>query len=105
MLSEDIKKELDKYNQDKKTQYKHTHHRMAKVHEQDHEEVDSSDHPEPDLENHFHEESYPMQDSDIEDLLETHTPYSVNMASTYHISTLCFIYWIFVDMGANGGLA
>ena len=48
---------------------------MAKVHEQDHEEVDDSpDHPEPDLENHFHEESYPMQDSDIEDVLETHTP-------------------------------
>ena len=30
-----------------------------------------------------------MQDSDIEDLLETHTPYSVNMASTYHISKYC----------------
>ena len=52
---------------------------MAKVHEQDHEEInDSPDHPEPDLENHFHEESYPMQDSDLEDLLETHTPDTVN---------------------------
>ena len=60
---------------------------MAKDHEQDYEEVDdSSDHPEPDLEIHFQEESYPMQDSDIEDLLESHTPYSVNMTSTYHIS-------------------
>ena len=74
MLSEDIKKELDKSNQKKKAQYKPTHSRMAKEHEQDHEEVDDiPDHPEPDLENHFHEASYPMQDSDIEDLLETHT--------------------------------
>ena len=64
MLSEDIKKELDKYNQDKKAQYKPTHSRMAKVLEQDHEEVDDSpDNPEPDPENHFHEESYPVQDS------------------------------------------
>ena len=71
MLSEDIKKELDKYNQDKKAQYKPSHSRMAKVHEQDHEKVDDSpDHPEPDLENHFQDESYPMQDSDIEDLVE-----------------------------------
>ena len=38
---------------------------MAKVHEQDHEEVDDTpDHPKPDLENYFQEESYPMQDSD-----------------------------------------
>ena len=35
MLSEDIKKELDKYNQEKKAQYKPTHPRMTKVHEQD----------------------------------------------------------------------
>ena len=107
MLSEDIKKELDKYNQDKKTQYKPTHSSMAKVHEQDHEEVDDSpDHPEPDLENHFQEESYLMQDSDIEDLLESHTPYSVNMASTYHISKhSTSSYGSLVDRGANGGLA
>ena len=51
MLSENIKKKVDKYNQDKKAQYKPTCLRMAKVHEQDHEEVDDSpDHPEPDLE-------------------------------------------------------
>ena len=87
MLSEDIEKELNKYNKDKNAQYKPNHSRMAKVHEQEHEEVDySPDHPEPDLENHFHEESYPMQDYEIEDLLETHTPYTENMASTYHIS-------------------
>ena len=39
MLSEDIKKEPDKYNQEKKAQYKPTCPRMAKVHEQDHEEM------------------------------------------------------------------
>ena len=54
MLSEDIKKELDKYNQEKKAQYKPSHSRLTKFHEQDHEEVDDSpDHPEPDLESHF----------------------------------------------------
>ena len=62
MFSEDIKKELDKYNREKKAQYKPTHPTMAKVHEQENEEVDSPDNPEPDLENHFREESYPMQD-------------------------------------------
>ena len=55
---------------------------MAKVHEQEHEVADDPDNPEPDLENQFHEESYPMQDTDIEDLLETHSQYSTNMAST-----------------------
>ena len=62
MLSEDLKKELDEYNQEKKTQHKHTHNRMAKVHEQDHEDAETPDNPEPDLENQFHEDSYPMQD-------------------------------------------
>ena len=107
MLSEDIKKELDKYNQDKKAQYKPTHPSMGRVHEQDHQEDDDSpDHPEPDLENHFHEESYPMQHSEIEDLLDNHTPYTVNMASTYHISKhSASSYGSLVDRGANGGLA
>ena len=74
-------------NQDKKAQYKPNCSRMAQVHEQDHEEVeDRPDHPEPDLEKQFHEESYPTQDSDIEDLLETYTPYTVNGTFTYHIS-------------------
>ena len=105
MLNEDIKKELDQYNQEKKAQYKPSWPRRGKVHEQDHEEVDSPDHPEPDLENHFQENSYPMQDSDIEDLLETHTQYSVNMASTYHISKqFASSYGSLVDRGANGGL-
>ena len=106
MLSEDIKKELDIYNQAKKAQYKPTCSGMAQVHEQDYEEIDDSpDHPEPELENHFHEESYPMEDSDIEDLLETHTPYTVKMASTYHISKhSASSYGSLVDRGANGGL-
>ena len=107
MLSEDINKELDKYNQDREAQYKPTHARMAKLHEQDHEEVDDSpDHPELYQENHFHQESYPMQDSDIENLLESHSPYTVNMASTYHISIHSSSYYgSLVDRGANGGLA
>ena len=55
---------------------------------------------------HFHEESYPMQDSEIEDLLETHTPYTVNMASLYHISKHSVSsYGSLVHRGANGGLA
>ena len=59
---------------------------MANVHEQDKEELNSPDNPEPGLENHFHEDPYPMQDTDIEDLLETHGQYSANMAPTNHIS-------------------
>ena len=35
-LSEDVKKELDKYNQEKKTNYQPNKHRIAKVDEQDH---------------------------------------------------------------------
>ena len=77
MLSDNVKKELDKYSQEKKAQYKSTHPRMAKVDEQDHDEVDHPEHPETDLENHH--DSYPMQDSVIEDLLETHGHYSAKM--------------------------
>ena len=86
MLSEDIKKELNKYNKEKKAQYKSTCPRMSKVHEQDHDEADNPDNAEPDREKHFPDDSYPMEDSDIEDLLETHGHYSAKMASTYHIS-------------------
>ena len=35
MLNDDVKKELDKCNQEIKDQYKPTHPRMGKVHEQD----------------------------------------------------------------------
>ena len=51
MLSDAVKKELDEHNQEKKAQYKGTHPRMAKVHEQDHDEADIPDNSEPDLEN------------------------------------------------------
>ena len=79
---------------------------MAKTHEQDHKEADSRDNPKPDLENHFHEDSYPMNDTDIEDLLATHGQYSANMASTYHISKhSASSYGSLVNMGANGHLA
>ena len=69
-----------------KAQDKPTHPRMAKVHEQDHDEADSPENPEPDLENHLPGDSYPMQDSDIENLLEINGLYSAKMACTYHIS-------------------
>ena len=45
---------------------------MAKVHEQEDVEIEP-DHPEPDLDHHFQDDSYPMQDSDIEDLLDPHS--------------------------------
>ena len=51
MLMEDVKKESDKYSQEKKAQYKPTCPRMAKFHEQDHDEAEITDNPEPDLEN------------------------------------------------------
>ena len=80
---------------------------MAKVHEKEAEETDEdTEHPDPDLENQFHEDSYPMQDSEIEDFLEHHTSYTVNMASTYHISKhSASPYGSLVDKGANGSLA
>ena len=43
------KKELDKYNQEKKAQYKSTCPRMGKLHEQDDDEADNPDNPECDL--------------------------------------------------------
>ena len=49
----------------------------------------SPDNTESDLENHFNEDSYPMQDTDTEDLLETHGQYSANMASTKHSASYC----------------
>ena len=47
-----------------------------------------------------------MQDSEIGNLLENHTPYTVNMASTCHIyKHSASSYGSLVDRGANGGLA
>ena len=79
---------------------------MAKVHEQDQEETDGPDNREPDLDSQFHDDSYPMQDTDIEDLPETHGQYSANMAPPYHISKhSASSYGSLVKRGANGGLA
>ena len=75
-LSDDVKKELDQYSQEKKAQCTSTHPKLAKVHELDHDEADHPEHPESDLENHLPDDSYPMQDSDIEDLLQPHGHYS-----------------------------
>ena len=79
---------------------------MAKVHKKDHDDADNPDNPEPDLENHLPDDSYPMQDSDIEDLLETHGHYSAKMASTYYISKHSALsYGSLVDRRANHCLA
>ena len=47
MLSDNVKKNLDKYNQKKKAIYRSAHPWMAKVHEQDHDKADHPDNPEP----------------------------------------------------------
>ena len=106
MLSDDVKKKLDKYNQEKKAQYKSTCPRIAKLCEQDHDEADHPEHPEPDLENHLPDDLNPMHNSDIEDPLEIYGHYSAKMASTYHISKhSASSYASLVDREANGGLA
>ena len=77
---------------------------MAKVHEQDHGDEETPETPEPDLDNYYN--SYPMQDSDIEELIESHGNYSAKMAFTYHISKhSASSYESLVDRGATGGLA
>ena len=58
---------------------------MAKVHEQDHEDEDPPANPEHDLDNYHTVDSYPMQDSDIEELIESHGSYSAKMAFSSHI--------------------
>ena len=79
---------------------------MANIHEEDHDEANHPDNPQPNLENHLPVDSYPMQDTDIEDLLEIHGHYSAKIASTYHISKhSASSYGSLVDRGANGGLA
>ena len=79
---------------------------MAKVHEQDHGDDEPSKTPEPDLNNHYTEDSYPMQDSDIEELIKSHGNYCPEMAFTYHISKhSASSYGSAVHRGANGGLA
>ena len=70
MLNEQIKKELDKYSKETKANYKPRRNRMAKVHKQDHGDEDPPENPQPNFDNYYTptEDSYPMQDSDIEDL-------------------------------------
>ena len=47
-----------------------------------------------------------MQDSDIEELIESHGNYCAKMACTYHISKhSASCYGSLVDRGANGGIA
>ena len=53
---------------------------MPKVHQQDHGEEDPPENPEPDLDNCCTEDSYPMQDSDIEEVINSHGGYSAKMA-------------------------
>ena len=58
MLSEEVKKDLDKYNQEKKANYQPNSNRMAKVHQQDHEDEVLPENPEPKLDNYHTEDSY-----------------------------------------------
>ena len=60
MLTEEVKKDLDEYNQEKKANYQPNSNRMVKVHEQNHEDEDPPESPEPDLDNYHTEDSYPM---------------------------------------------
>ena len=100
------KKKLDKHNQEKKATYHPNSNRMAKIHEQDHEAEDSHANPEPDLDSYHTEDSYPIQDSDTEILLESHGSYSAKMAFSHRISKhSASSYGTLVDRGANGGLA
>ena len=47
-----------------------------------------------------------MQDSDIEDIIDSHVGYSAKIAFSYHISKhSASSYGSLVDTGANGGLA
>ena len=62
---------------------------MAKVHEQDHGDEHPPDNPEPDLDNYYTEDSYPMKDSEIEELIDSHGGHSAKMAFSYHISKHC----------------
>ena len=62
MVSEEIKKELDEYNQGKNANYQTNSNKMANLHEQDQGDTDPLENPEPDLDNYHTENSYHMQD-------------------------------------------
>ena len=57
MVSEEVKEELGKYNQETKANYKPNSNRIAKVHEQHHEDEDPPENTEPDLDNYHTEDS------------------------------------------------
>ena len=61
---------------------------MAKVHWHDHGDEDPPETPWPDLDNYYTEDSYPMQDSNIEELIESHGNYSTEMAFTISPSNM-----------------
>ena len=86
MIIEEVKKELDKYYKEKKANYQPNSNRIAKVHKQDHGDDDPHENPEPDLDSYHTEDSYPMQDSDVEELIDSHSGYTVKLAFSYHIS-------------------
>ena len=86
MLSEEVKQESDTYNNEKKANYQFNRNRIAKVYEQDHGDKKPPENPEPDLDNYYTEDSYPMQDSDIEELIDSQGGYSAKMVFSYHIS-------------------
>ena len=83
ILSEEVKKELEKYNKEKKANYQPNSNRMPKVHEQDHGEEHPAENPERDHDNHYTDDSYPMQDSYTEELIDSHSGYSAKMAFLY----------------------
>ena len=59
---------------------------MPKVDKQDHGDEDHPKNPKPDLDNYHAEDSYPTQDSDIEELIDSHGGYCAKMVFSYHIS-------------------
>ena len=79
---------------------------MAKVHEQDPDDDENHGHPGTDLDNYHLDDSYQMQDSNVEELLDIYGHYSSKMTSFYHISKYsASSYGSLVDRGAHGSLA
>ena len=106
MLNEEVKRTLGQYNQEKKANSQPNSIRMTKVHEQDHGEEDPLENPEPDFDHYHAEDSYHMQNSDNEELIDSHGGYSAQLAFSYRISKhSTSSYGSLVDRGANGGLA
>ena len=79
------KRSLINITRKRRPTYKPHTNRLAKVYEQDHDDEDIPNNPESDLDNHHVEDSYPMQDSDVEELIDFHGNYSAIMTFAYHI--------------------